>query len=73
MWRAGFGASREFFENLTLVARRTEHFRDIGAIFNVAELPQKRGVLIHKNSLAPCRLVLSKRRALRSDVSSETK
>jgi len=42
------------FENVTLVARRREHFWVLGAIFLVAQLPPKRGVLVHKNSLASC-------------------
>jgi len=33
------------FENETLVARRREHFRGFLAIFLVAQLPPKRGVL----------------------------
>ena len=40
------------FENVTLVARRRVHFRGFLAIFLVAQLPPKRGVLVHKNSLA---------------------
>jgi len=39
---------------MTLVARRREHFRVILAIFLVAQLSPKRGVLVHKNSLASC-------------------
>ena len=42
------------FENTTLVARRREHFRVFLAIFLVAQLSPKRGVLVHKNSLASC-------------------
>jgi len=42
------------FENVTLVARRREHFRGFLAIFLVAQLPPNRGVLVHKNSLASC-------------------
>jgi hypothetical protein len=41
---------------VTLVARRREHFRDFLAIFLVAQLPPKRGALVHKNSLASCQL-----------------
>jgi len=40
------------FENVTLVARRRVHFRGFLVIFLVAQLPLKRGVLVHKNSLA---------------------
>jgi len=40
------------FENVTLVARRRKHFRVCLAIFLVAQIPPKRGVLVHKNSLA---------------------
>ena len=40
------------FENVTLVARRKVHFRGFWAIFLVAQLPPKTGVLVHKNSLA---------------------
>ena len=39
-------------ENVTLVARRREHFRVCLAIFLTAQIPPKRGVLVHKNSLA---------------------
>jgi len=42
------------FANLTLVARRREHFWGVLVIFLVAQLPPKRGVLLHKNSLASC-------------------
>jgi len=42
------------FENTTLVARRREHFLGLLAIFLVAQLSPKRGVLVHKNSLASC-------------------
>ena len=42
------------FENMTLVARRREHFRVFLAIFLVAQLSLKRGVLVQKNSLASC-------------------
>jgi len=42
------------FENTTLVARRRKHFREVLAIFLVAQLLLKRGVLVHKNSLASC-------------------
>jgi len=37
-----------------LVACRIEHFRGFGAIFLVAQLSPKRGVLVHNNSLASC-------------------
>jgi len=40
------------FKNVTLVARWREHFHGFLAIFLVAQLPPKRGVLAHKNSLA---------------------
>jgi len=40
------------FENATLVARRRVHFRGFLAIFLVSQLPPKRGLLLHKNSLA---------------------
>jgi len=42
------------FENMTLVARRRVHFRVFLAIFFVAQLSPKRGVLVHKNLLASC-------------------
>ena len=42
------------FANVTLVARRREHFRGFWAKFLVPQLPPKRGVLVHKNSLASC-------------------
>ena len=42
------------FANMTLVARRREHFRGFLAIFLVAQLSPKRSVLVHKNSLASC-------------------
>ena len=42
------------YENVTLVARLREHFRVFLAIFLVAQLPPKRGVLVHKNSLVSC-------------------
>jgi len=42
----------QIFENVTLVARRREYFRGFLAIFLVAQLSQKRGVLVHKKSLA---------------------
>jgi len=42
------------FENMTLVARRREHFQGFLAIFLVAQLSPKRGVLVQKNSLASC-------------------
>jgi len=38
----------------TLVARRRKHFRGFWAIFLVAQLPPKWGVLRHKDSLASC-------------------
>jgi len=44
--------SREILENVTLVARPRVHFRFFLAIFLVAQLPPKRGVLVHKNSPA---------------------
>ena len=47
------------FENVTLVARRRQHFRGVLADFFVAELPQKRGFLFHRNSLASCQLLSS--------------
>jgi len=40
------------FENVTLVARQKVHFWDFLATSLVAQLPPKRGVLVHKNSLA---------------------
>jgi len=42
------------FENMTLVVRRREHFQVFLAIFLVACLSPKRGVLVQKNSLASC-------------------
>ena len=42
----------QIFENVTLVARRNEHFRVFLAKFLVAQLPTQRGVLGFKNSLA---------------------
>jgi len=55
----GFKETRSFFwrrqprnfENMTLVASRREHFR---AIFLVAQLSPRRGVLEQMNSLASC-------------------
>jgi len=43
---------RRNFENVTLVARRRVHFRGFWVIFLDAQLPPKRGVLVHQNSLA---------------------
>ena len=40
------------FENMISVARRREHFWGFLAIFLVSQLSPKRGVLVHKNSLA---------------------
>jgi len=40
------------FENMPLVARQRKHFRGFLAIFLVAQLSPKRGVLVRKNSLA---------------------
>ena len=45
---------RRHFGNTTLVARRREHFRAFLAIFLVAQLSPRRGVLVNKNSLASC-------------------
>jgi len=42
------------FENTTLVARQREHFRGFLAIFLVAQISPRRGVLVQKNSLASC-------------------
>jgi len=42
------------FENMTLVARRREHFRVFLAIYLVAQLSPKRSVQVQKNSLASC-------------------
>ena len=42
------------FENVTLVARRREHFWGVLAIFLVTQLPPKRGALVQKISLASC-------------------
>jgi len=42
------------FENLTLVARRREHFRVFLTIFLVPQLPPKRVLLVHKITLASC-------------------
>ena len=42
------------FENMTLVARRREHFCFFLATFLVAQLSPKRSVLVQKNSLASC-------------------
>jgi len=39
---------------MTLVARRREHFRVFLPTLLVAQLSSKRGVLVHKNSLASC-------------------
>ena len=44
----------QFFENVTLVARRREHFRGVLAIFWLLNYLQKEGLLVHKNSLASC-------------------
>ena len=40
---------------MPLVARRKEHFQGFWAIFLVAQLSPKRGILVNKNSLASCR------------------
>jgi len=37
---------------MTLLARQRKHFRVLLAMFLVAQLSPKRGVLVHKNSLA---------------------
>jgi len=42
------------FKNVTLVARRRRHFRGFWAILWVAQLPQKKSVIVHKDSLASC-------------------
>jgi len=39
-------------ENLTLVARRREHFRVFFGHFLCSSTPSKRGILVHKTSLA---------------------
>jgi len=52
--KRGFKKLRSEFENIILVVRQTEHFRVFLAIFLVAHLSPKRGVLVHKNSLASC-------------------
>jgi len=44
----------QFFENVTLVAHRRKHFRGFLAIFFGCSTPSKRGVLVHKNSVASC-------------------
>jgi len=49
-----FAASAAKFLNMTLVARRREHFQVFLAVFLVAQLSPKRGVLVHKNLLASC-------------------
>ena len=46
------------FSNITLVAHRKEHFQVFLAIFLVAQISPKRGVLVHKNSLASCQRCL---------------
>ena len=42
------------FDNVRLVAHRRKHFRDFLAIYLVAQLSPKRGILVHKNSVASC-------------------
>jgi len=56
LWGFSFFLRRQprDFENITLVARRREHFRVLLAIFLVAQLSPKRVGLVHKNSLASC-------------------
>jgi len=49
-----FAVSATKFENVTLVARQRKRFRVFLDIFLIAQLPQKSGVLAHKNSLASC-------------------
>jgi len=49
-------------ESVTLVARQREHFRGFWRFFWLLNSLKKGGVLIHKNSLASCQLVLSQRR-----------
>jgi len=53
------------FENTKLVARRRTHFQVFPAIFLVAQLCPKRGVLVHKISLASCSGPLLRQRFLR--------
>ena len=42
------------FENVTLVARRRKHLQGFLATLLVAQLPPKRGIFVHNNSLASC-------------------
>ena len=43
---------------MTFVARQRKHFRGFLAIFLSVLLPPKRGVVVHKNSLASCQRCL---------------
>jgi len=42
------------FQNMTWVARQRMYFWGVLSLFLVVQLPPKRGVLVHKNSLASC-------------------
>ena len=46
------GRRQRNFENTILVARRRMHFRALLATLFVTQLSPKRGLLVHKNSLA---------------------
>ena len=61
------------FENLTFIARRREQFWDFLAIFLVVQLPPKRGFLSTQEFTRFLSTVSSQRRAMRSDVSFQTK
>jgi len=49
-----YGVILDFFENMTLVARRRERVWGFLAIFLVAQPSPKRSVLVQKKSLASC-------------------
>jgi len=44
------------FEIVVLVARRRKHFGGVLAIFLVSQLPPRRCIIVHKNSVASCQL-----------------
>jgi len=61
------------FENVTMVACKTERFWGFGRFFWLLNSLKNRVVLIHKNSLASCQLVLSQCRVTRTDASFQAK
>ena len=52
--KRSFSFTRNFEENVTLVARRREHFRVFFGDFFGCSTPSKRGISVHKNSRASC-------------------